>query len=66
MQKRKLTQEDLDNNPELAEQGLKVGDEIEIPETDDETTEEGGSADEDEDEDEDTGGSNPPPNKERP
>lgn len=60
MQKRKLTQEDLDNNPELAEQGLKAGDEIEIPEANesDETT--------DDPADDDTGGSNPPPNKERP
>lgn len=57
MQKRKLTQEDLDGNPELVEQGLKVGDEIEIPESNElnESTD-----------DEDTGGSNPPPNKERP
>jgi hypothetical protein len=63
MQKRKLTQEDLDNNPELAEQGLKVGEEIEIPEANElneETTDDGDS------DDEDTGGSNPPPNKERP
>lgn len=27
-----LTQEDMDNNPDLAEQGLKVGDEVIIPE----------------------------------
>lgn len=26
-----VTQEDLDNNPELAEQGFKVGDEVLIP-----------------------------------
>lgn len=26
-----LTQEDMDNNPDLAEQGLKVGDEVIIP-----------------------------------
>jgi hypothetical protein len=59
MQKRKLTQEDIDNNPELANH--KAGDEIEIPETNesDESTD-------DEGENEDTGGSNPPPNKERP
>lgn len=56
MQKRKLTQEDLDNNPELAEQGLKVGDEIEV-------SEENTADDSDSD---DTGGSAPPPNKERP
>lgn len=61
MQKRKLTQEDLDNNPELVEQGLQVGDEIEIPEEEntasDETFDPGGD---------DTGGSNPPANKPRP
>jgi len=44
MQKRKLTQEDLDNNPELAEQGLQVGDEIEIPDTEEETTEDEAAA----------------------
>ncbi len=60
MQKRKLTQEDLDNNSELAKQGLKVGDEIEIPESNEMNADEGSN------EDEDTGGSNPPPNKERP
>lgn len=32
--KKVLTQDDLDLNPELAEQGLKVGDEIEIPKED--------------------------------
>lgn len=26
-----ITQEDIDNNPELAEQGIKVGDEVLIP-----------------------------------
>lgn len=31
MSKKILTQEDLDNNPELIDQGLKVGDEIDIP-----------------------------------
>lgn len=62
MQKRKLTQEDIDNNPDLAEQGLKAGDEIEIPEENEsnESFEPGG------DEGDDTGGSNPPPGKERP
>lgn len=62
MPKRILTQEDLDNNPELAEQGLKVGDEIEIPEentADNEAFDAGADGD-------DTGGSAPPPNKERP
>lgn len=32
MQKRIVTKEDLDNNPELIDQGINVGDEIEIPE----------------------------------
>ena len=31
MQKHILTQEDLDANPELAEQGLEVGDEVDFP-----------------------------------
>lgn len=55
MQKRTLTQEDIDNNPELADNGLKAGDEIEIPE----------QTDSNESLDEDTGGSNPPPDKPR-
>lgn len=29
-----ITQEDLDNNPELAEQGVQVGDEVLIPKND--------------------------------
>ena len=33
--KRAATQEDLDANPELVEQGINVGDEIEIPEGED-------------------------------
>ena len=57
MQKRKLTQEDLDNNPELVEQGLQVGDEIEIPEENTESDEVSLS--------DDSGGSNPPPDKPR-
>lgn len=61
MQKRKLTQEDIDNNKELSEQGLKPGDEIEIPDE----NENSGSVNDDSVES-DTGGSNPPPNKERP
>lgn len=61
MPKRILTQEDLDNNPELAEQGCKVGDEVEIPET----TEDNENFDPGDDGD-DTGGSAPPPNKPRP
>jgi len=57
MPKRILTQEDIDNNPELADNGLKVGDEIDIPENENLT---------DETADDDTGGSAPPPNKDRP
>lgn len=30
--KKTVTQEDLDLNPELVEQGVEVGDEIEVPE----------------------------------
>lgn len=63
MQKRRLTQEDLDNNPELVEQGLKVGDEVEIPEANESDEE---ATDDSDAEDDDTGGSNPPPSKERP
>lgn len=61
MPKRILTQEDLDNNPELAENGCKVGDEIEIPDentADNESFDAGANGD--------TGGSAPPPNKDRP
>lgn len=58
MPKKILTQEDIDNNPELAEKGHKPGDEIDIPE-------ENTTLDEPADDD-DTGGSAPPPNKERP
>jgi hypothetical protein len=60
MPKKKLTQEDLDNNPELADKGHKIGEEIDIP-ADAET-----STDDTDEEDDDTGGSAPPPNKERP
>lgn len=59
MPKRILTQEDLDNNPELAEQGCKVGDEIEIPEENESNAIDTAA-------DDDTGGSAPPPNKDRP
>lgn len=59
MPKRILTQEDLDNNPELADQGLKPGDEIEIPEENESNAIDPAS-------DDDTGGSAPPPNKDRP
>lgn len=62
MQKRTLTQEDIDNNPELADNGLKVGDEIEIPEQNSLTDGDGPT----DDPEGDTGGSNPPPSKERP
>lgn len=34
-----LTEEDLQNNPELAEQGLKVGDEVLIPKEEDQPKE---------------------------
>ena len=54
MQKRILTEEDFNNNQSLANLGLTVGDEIEIPDTDTN----GLAADDD------TGGSAPPPNKE--
>lgn len=54
MDKKIITQEDLDKYPDLAEQGVKVGDEAEIPDSD---NEENGD---------DVGGSNPPPDKPRP
>lgn len=57
MAKKNVMQEDLDNNPELVEKGIKVGDEIDIPEEETQT--------DDLQENDDTGGSNPPPNKER-
>jgi hypothetical protein len=53
--KRKVTKEDLKENPELKEQGVKVGDEIEIPENENDDFENN----------DDTGGSAPPPNKGR-
>lgn len=59
MPKRILTQEDLDNNPELANQGLKPGDEIDIPDENQNDENIDPASD-------DTGGSNPPPNKDRP
>lgn len=31
METRKLTQEDFDENPELEQQGLSIGDDIELP-----------------------------------
>lgn len=61
MQKKILTQEDFDNNPELTAEGRKVGDEIEIPDTENETTDEQALTDDDE-----TGGTQPPPGKKRP
>lgn len=51
--KRKLTLEDMHNNPILKQMGLVPGDEIDIP-------------NQTEADDDDTGGSNPPPDKERP
>jgi hypothetical protein len=59
MPKRILTQEDIDNNPELAEQGCNPGDEIEIPEETETNAVDPAT-------DDDTGGSAPPPNKNRP
>jgi hypothetical protein len=66
MAKRILTQNDLDSNPELVEQCLKVGDTVDIPDTEESnnTSEDGGTTDDSDDDD--TGGSAPPPNKERP
>jgi hypothetical protein len=37
-----ITQEDLDNNPDLVEYGVKVGDEVRIPKEDQFVQEEGG------------------------
>lgn len=62
MPKRILTQEDIDNNVEFTDNGLKAGDEIDIPEQNnlsDGPTDDPSTGD-------DTGGSAPPPNKERP
>jgi hypothetical protein len=59
MPKKILTQEDIDLNPELAEQGFKAGDEVDIPDEENVTSGTNNSND-------DTGGSNPPPDKERP
>ena len=57
--KRKVTQEDLDLNPELLDEGFVVGDEFEF---EDEPTEEGDSNGLDDDEDnEDDGEVNPLP-----
>lgn len=53
MAKKIVTQEDLDKYPELAEQGIQIGDEAEIPEDGD-------------DQGDDVGGSKPPTDKERP
>lgn len=65
--KRKLTQQDLTDNPELKEQGLTEGDEIDIPEPEEiekEETENKANTNA-EPANDDTGGSAPPPNKER-
>jgi hypothetical protein len=69
MAKRKLTEKDFKDNPDLLyKKGLVIGDEIEIPEGDEQNltneTEEGSG--EGADDGDDTGGSNPPPDKERP
>lgn len=66
--KRNLTWADLENNPQLQLDGLKVGDEVEIP--DPEETENDKNADTQTaaataDGDTDTGGSAPPPDKPR-
>ncbi len=66
MQKRILAQADLDNNPELAENGLKVGDEIEIPDNEESNNVDGSGGAQNNLSDDDTGGSNPHPDKERP
>lgn len=68
MPKKILTQEDLDQNPELVEQGLKVGDEIEIPSPEtnaDANTEtnEGGEPEDGEGDGENGNGGNNPPKK---
>lgn len=57
MAKRKITKEDLKDNPELKKRGVKVGDEIDFPDEDEN--------DDFENNEGDTGGSNPPPNKGR-
>lgn len=58
MAKKKITKEDLKNNPELKKQGVKVGDEIDIPENDQHDNDDFENND-------DTGGSAPPPGKGR-
>lgn len=65
MAKKILTQEDLDNNPELVEQGLKVGDEIDVPDEDVPSAETNDNEQSNAKSD-DTGGSQPPPDKGRP
>jgi len=61
MTKKIVTQEDLDLNPELVEKGVNVGDEIEIPDTEETQENEQTNLAGD-----DTGGTNPPPDKKRP
>lgn len=51
--KKIVTEQDLKDNPDLVKQGIKEGDEIEIPEPSDFEN------------NDDTGGSTPPPNKGR-
>lgn len=71
MAKRKLTQADLEANPQLQLDGLKVGDEIDDnvdvdgPGDETETTEENTENANDEEAADDTGGSAPPPDKPR-
>ena len=70
MTKRTLTDQDLIENPELVEKGLKAGDEIEIPEPEEIDEENGKKADTDAASidpagDGDTGGGAPPADKPR-
>lgn len=58
MAKHIVTKEDLEKNPELKKQGIKEGEEIEIPDNE-------GNDNDDFENNDDTGGSNPPPGKGR-
>jgi hypothetical protein len=58
MAKHIVTKEDLKENPELNKQGVKEGDEIEIPDNE-------ANDNDDFENNDDTGGSAPPPNKGR-
>lgn len=57
MAKRKVTKKDLDKYPELNENQIKIGQEYDFPDEDEN--------DDFENNEGDTGGSNPPPNKGR-